>query len=98
MRDRVSAQRRAACSCRPAPVPCVLAFRNRVRPPWYPATGPPRQEKQDRPRVLAGGHIMPTKITSDALESYLHCKVKGPLKLAGQQGTRCDFETILMEL
>jgi predicted RecB family nuclease len=38
-----------------------------------------------------------TKITSDVLESYLHCKVKGHLKLAGQQGTRSDYELLLAE-
>lgn len=41
---------------------------------------------------------MATKITSDVLESYLHCKFKGHLKLAGQQGTTCDFEGMRMEL
>jgi predicted RecB family nuclease len=41
---------------------------------------------------------MATKITSDVLESYLHCKYKGHLKLTGQQGTKCDFEAMLMEL
>ena len=41
---------------------------------------------------------MATKITSDVLESYLHCKFKGYLKLAGQQGTKCDFEAMLTEL
>jgi predicted RecB family nuclease len=41
---------------------------------------------------------MATKITSDVLEGYLHCKFKGYLKLAGQQGTRCDFEAMLAEL
>jgi hypothetical protein len=41
---------------------------------------------------------MVTKITSDVLESYLHCKFKGHLKLAGQQGTKCDFEAMLMQL
>jgi predicted RecB family nuclease len=41
---------------------------------------------------------MATKITSDVLESYLHCKLKGYLKLAGQQGTKCDFEAMLTEL
>jgi predicted RecB family nuclease len=41
---------------------------------------------------------MITKITSDVLESYLHCKVKGYLKLAGQQGTKGDFEAMLTEL
>ena len=41
---------------------------------------------------------MATKITSEVLESYLHCKFKGHLKLAGQQGTKCDFEAMLTEL
>jgi len=41
---------------------------------------------------------MATKITSDVLESYMHCKFKGYLKLAGQQGTKCDFEAMLTEL
>jgi hypothetical protein len=41
---------------------------------------------------------MATKITSDVLESYLHCKFKGYLKLAAQQGTKCDFEAVLAEL
>ena len=41
---------------------------------------------------------MATKITSDVLECYLHCKFKGYLKLAGQQGTKCDFEAMLTEL
>jgi predicted RecB family nuclease len=41
---------------------------------------------------------MATKITSDVLESYLHCKFKGYLKLAAQQGTKCDFEAMLTEL
>jgi predicted RecB family nuclease len=41
---------------------------------------------------------MATKITSDVLESYLRCKFKGYLKLAGQQGTKCDFEAMLAEL
>src|SRR5580765_8437557 len=41
---------------------------------------------------------MATKITSDVLESYLHCKFKGHLKLAGQQGTKCAFEAMLTEL
>ena len=52
----------------------------------------------DRRRANAGDRIMAAKITSDVLESYLHCKFKGHLKLAGQQGTECDFEAMLMEL
>jgi predicted RecB family nuclease len=41
---------------------------------------------------------MATKITSDVLGSYLHCKFKGYLKLAGQQGTKCDYEAMLTGL
>ena len=38
---------------------------------------------------------MAAKITRDALEGYLHCKYKAHLKLAGQQGTRSDYEALL---
>jgi predicted RecB family nuclease len=38
---------------------------------------------------------MATKITRDVLEGYLHCKTKGHLKLAGQQGSRSDYEEML---
>jgi predicted RecB family nuclease len=41
---------------------------------------------------------MATKITSDVLDSYLHCKLKGHLKVAGQQGTKCDYEVLHAEL
>src|ERR1022692_5120354 len=40
---------------------------------------------------------MATKITRDILESYLNCKLKGHLKLTGQQGSKCDYETLLTE-
>ena len=40
---------------------------------------------------------MAAKITKAILESYLHCKFKGHLKLTGQQGTKCDYETLLTE-
>ena len=40
---------------------------------------------------------MAAKITRDILESYLHCKYKGHLKLTGQQGIKCDYETLLTE-
>lgn len=40
---------------------------------------------------------MATKITS-VLESSMRCKFKGYLKLAGQQGTKSDFEAMLTEL
>lgn len=41
---------------------------------------------------------MVMKITSDVLESYLRCKYKGHVKLAGHQGTKCDFEEMLTKL
>src|ERR1019366_3487879 len=41
--------------------------------------------------------IMATKITMDILESYLHCKFKGHLKLTGHQGTKSDYENVLIE-
>ena len=41
---------------------------------------------------------MTTKITRDVLESYLHCKYKGNLKLTGQQGIKCDYESLLTEM
>lgn len=41
---------------------------------------------------------MAAKITRDVLESYLHCKYKAHLKLAGQQGTKSDYETLLCRL
>jgi predicted RecB family nuclease len=40
---------------------------------------------------------MATKITRDIIESSLNCKYKGHLKLAGQQGTRSDYELLLAE-
>lgn len=41
---------------------------------------------------------MAAKITRDILESYLHCKYKGYLKLTGQQGTMSDYEALLTEM
>jgi predicted RecB family nuclease len=41
---------------------------------------------------------MATKTTNDVLEGYLHCKFKGYLKLAEQQGVKCDFEVMRTEL
>jgi hypothetical protein len=37
---------------------------------------------------------MATKITRDIVESYLNCKYKGHLKLAGDSGTRSDYEAM----
>jgi predicted RecB family nuclease len=41
---------------------------------------------------------MTSKINKDALESYLNCKFKGHLKLAGEKGTKCDYEILLNDL
>jgi hypothetical protein len=38
---------------------------------------------------------MSAKISSQVLESYLHCKTKAHLKLAGQQGSVSDYEKLL---
>src|SRR5262245_58675750 len=40
---------------------------------------------------------MSAKITRDVLEGYLYCKFKGHLKQAGQQGTRSDYEALLLQ-
>ena len=39
---------------------------------------------------------MATKITRDVLESYLNCKTKAHLKLAGHQGSMSDYEGLLI--
>jgi predicted RecB family nuclease len=38
---------------------------------------------------------MSAKITRDALEGFLHCKYKARLKLAGEQGSKCDYECLI---
>jgi predicted RecB family nuclease len=40
---------------------------------------------------------MCTKITKDVLQASLHCKYKAHLKIAGQQGTKSDYELLLAE-
>src|SRR5262245_41861992 len=40
---------------------------------------------------------MTTKITRDILEGYLNCMTKGHLKLAGEQGTRSDYEAMRLD-
>jgi predicted RecB family nuclease len=45
--------------------------------------------------MISGGGIMATKITRDVLESYLYCKTKAHLKLAGQQGSTSDYGALL---
>src|SRR3954453_9141806 len=44
--------------------------------------------------LIVGGYAMTTKITRDVLESYLRCKYKGHLKLAGEQGSKSDYEML----
>ena len=39
---------------------------------------------------------MATKITREVLESYLHCKTKAHLRLAGQRGNVSDYEAMLL--
>ncbi len=41
---------------------------------------------------------MEPRITREALESYLACKLKGHLKLKGEQGTNCDYEMLMREV
>ena len=37
-------------------------------------------------------------ITREILESYLNCKLKGHLKLKGEQGTKSDYEMLMAEV
>jgi hypothetical protein len=37
---------------------------------------------------------MAMKITKEVLEAHLNCKFKGHLKLAGEVGTRSDYEAM----
>ena len=39
---------------------------------------------------------MATKITREVLESYLNCKTKAHLKLAGHQGSMSDYQGLLV--
>ena len=39
---------------------------------------------------------MAAKVTRDVLESYLDCKTKAHLRLAGQQGSVSDYENLLV--
>lgn len=41
---------------------------------------------------------MPTQITSNVLESYLHCLLKGYLKLTGQSGCPSSHEELMSQL
>jgi hypothetical protein len=38
------------------------------------------------------------KVTREVLESYLHCKSKGLLKLAREHGTKSDYEVWHLDL
>ena len=40
---------------------------------------------------------MAARITRDIIESYLHCRLKAHLKLAGNQGIRSDYEGFLLQ-
>jgi hypothetical protein len=40
---------------------------------------------------------MATRITRDIIESFFNCKYKGHLKLAGQQGTRPEYDQVLAQ-
>jgi predicted RecB family nuclease len=40
---------------------------------------------------------MTAKITREVLESFLKCRYKGHLKLAGQQGEKADYEILMAE-
>jgi predicted RecB family nuclease len=44
--------------------------------------------------VVSEGDNMANKISRDIIESYLNCKYKGHLKLAGKSGTQSEYETI----
>src|SRR4051812_30312004 len=37
------------------------------------------------------------KITNEVLEAHLNCKTKGHLKLAGESGTKSDYEAMTVE-
>jgi predicted RecB family nuclease len=52
-------------------------------------------ERDPRSRA-PGAFDMGRKITREVLESYLHCKTKAHLKLAGQQGIVSDYEALLL--
>jgi predicted RecB family nuclease len=44
-----------------------------------------------------GGCTVTRVITSDVVQAYLHCKYKGHLKLAKEQGPTADYELLLKE-
>src|SRR5262249_48489520 len=43
------------------------------------------------PNIILGATTM--TITNEVLESYLNCKLKGCLKLAGESASKSDYET-----
>lgn len=40
---------------------------------------------------------MATKLTRDVIESSLHCRYKGHLKLTGERGSPADYEQLMRE-
>lgn len=48
------------------------------------------------PQAHFGAGIMATRISRAVLESYLNCKTKAVLKLAGHQGSMSDYEALLI--
>jgi predicted RecB family nuclease len=62
---------------------------------WLTVFRFPLIEHEPRSRTR-GAFDMGGKITREVLESYLHCKTKAHLKLAGQQGIVSDYEALLL--
>jgi predicted RecB family nuclease len=60
-----------------------------------PYTGPRDVYHDDHPDREPS--IMSQKITREALESYLNCRVKGALELLGEHGTRSEYGRLLDE-
>ena len=42
--------------------------------------------------------LIKSVVTNDVLESYIHCKYKGYLKLIGQSGIKSDYENLRIKL
>src|SRR5262245_843493 len=64
-----------------------------------PSTAPhrPISSAARRPRQSPEGGTMTARVTRDIIESYLSCTYKAHLKLAGQQGTKSDYELLLAQ-
>jgi predicted RecB family nuclease len=52
-------------------------------------------ERQVVLRGTSGAEVMAAKLTKEILEAYLNCKYKAQLTLAGQQGSKSDYEQLL---